>query len=285
MALRHEYAPVSRFVARGTGKDREFAKSVPVFPCLSPAGLRYGAAPSAGHCPPAPARRGRDGVMRSARLSTRAQRAAMPQVGAPKQGTAPHRRSLWRWLAKTHLQLLGLRLIIQAQACATAVAPRRAGDDVIYLALHQSPQRGAFTLLLKRNAGMLLLASAADAKMGAARRAGAAGCRSVGVSPRRGRTVFIFHQRHLGLLVGQHAAHEQRLPLMAGNTLTKGIEVVDCNGYDLARRHTPFCRVELRHRRELSQSNKTSSFRAAAPRGAATLHRTMMSIFSHNGTA
>ncbi|WP_311916424.1 hypothetical protein, partial [Acinetobacter baumannii] len=90
MALRHEYAPVSRFVARGTGKDREFAKSVPVFPCLSPAGLRYGAAPSAGHCPPAPARRGRDGVMRSARLSTRAQRAAMPQVGAPKQGTAPH---------------------------------------------------------------------------------------------------------------------------------------------------------------------------------------------------
>lgn len=35
MALRHEYAPVSRFVARGTGKDREFAKSVPVFPCLS----------------------------------------------------------------------------------------------------------------------------------------------------------------------------------------------------------------------------------------------------------
>lgn len=174
MALRHEYAPVSRFVARGTGKDREFAKSVPVFPCLSPAGLRYGAAPSAGHCPPAPARRGRDGVMRSARLSTRARRAAMPQVGAPKQGTAPHRRSLCRWLAKTHLQLLGLRLIIQAQACATAVAPRRAGDDVIYLALHQSPQRGAFTLLLKRNAGMLLLASAADAKMGqrGARRCG-----------------------------------------------------------------------------------------------------------------
>lgn len=81
------------------------------------------------------------------------------------------------------------------------------------------------------------------------------------------------------------AAHKQRLPLVAGNTLTKGIEVVDCNGYDLARRHTPFCRVELRHRRELSQSNKTSSFRAAAPRGAATLHRTMMSIFSHNGTA
>ncbi|SAL91397.1 conserved hypothetical protein [Klebsiella pneumoniae] len=188
-------------------------------------------------------------------------------------------------LAKTHLQLLGLRLIIQAQACATAVAPRRAGDDVIYLALHQSPQRGAFTLLLKRNAGMLLLASAADAKMGAARRLA---LRAVGQSAFHlgaGVLFFIFHQHHLGLLVGQHAAHEQRLPLVAGNTLTKGIEVVDCNGYDLARRHTPFCRVELRHRRELSQSNKTSSFRAAAPRGAATLHRTMMSIFSHNGTA
>lgn len=132
---------------------------------------------------------------------------------------------------------------------------------------------------------MLLLASAADAKMGAARRLA---LRAVGQSAFHlgaGVLFFIFHQRHLGLLVGQHAAHEQRLPLMAGNTLTKGIEVVDCNGYDLARRHTPFCRVELRHRRELSQSNKTSSFRAAAPRGAATLHRTMMSIFSHNGTA
>ena len=107
MALRHEYAPVSRFVARGTGKDREFAKSVPVFPCLSPAGLRYGAAPSADRCPPAPARRGRDGVMRSARLSTRAQRAAMPQVGAPKQGTAPHRRSLWRWPGENPSAIVG----------------------------------------------------------------------------------------------------------------------------------------------------------------------------------
>lgn len=90
---------------------------------------------------------------------------------------------------------------------------------------------------------MLLLASAADAKMGAARRLA---LRAVGQSAFHlgaGVLFFIFHQHHLGLLVGQHAAHEQRLPLMAGNTLTKGIEVVDCNGYDLARRHTPFCRV------------------------------------------
>ena len=82
------------------------------------------------------------------------------------------------------------------------------------------------------------------------------------------------------------SAGGRAIPDWSGGTrLAEGVKVIYCNGYDLARRHTPFCRVELRHRRELSQSNKTSSFRAAAPRGAATLHRTMMSIFSHNGTA
>lgn len=131
---------------------------------------------------------------------------------------------------------------------------------------------------------MLLLASAADAKMGAARRLA---LRAVGQSA--------FHLGAGVLFLSSTSATSacswgstpltNSAFLVAGNTLTKGIEVVDCNGYDLARRHTPFCRVELRHRRELSQSNKTSSFRAAAPRGAATLHRTMMSIFSHNGTA
>lgn len=222
--------------------------------------------------------------MRSARLSTRARRAAMPQVGAQNRALHHIDDRFGVGTAKTHLQLLGLRLIIQAQACATAVAPRRAGDDVIYLALHQSPQRGAFTLLLKRNAGMLLLASAADAKMG---QRGAWRC---GLSVSRRFTsarAYCFYLPPAPPRPARGAARRSRTApsLMAGNTLTKGIEVVDCNGYDLARRHTPFCRVELRHRRELSQSNKTSSFRAAAPRGAATLHRTMMSIFSHNGTA
>ncbi len=159
------------FAARGTGKDREFAKSVPVFPCRPLAGQRYGAAPSAGRCPPAPARRGRGGVMRSARLSTRARRAAMPQAGAPKQGIAPHRRSLWRWPGENPSAIVGsLADNSSLSARATAVAPRHAGDDLIHLTLHQPRQRGTFTLLLKRDAGMLLLAAAADAKMRAARR-------------------------------------------------------------------------------------------------------------------
>ena len=103
MVLRH----TATLPATDREKLERFSKSVPVFPCLSPAGLRYGAAPSADRCPPAPARRGRDGVMRSARLSTRARRAAMPQVGAPKQGTAPHRRSLWRWPGENPSAIVG----------------------------------------------------------------------------------------------------------------------------------------------------------------------------------
>ena len=42
---------------------------------------------------------------------------------------------------------------------------------------------------------------------------------------------------------------------MTRNALAEGVKVIYCNGYDLARRHTPFCRVELRHRRDLSQLN------------------------------
>lgn len=222
--------------------------------------------------------------MRSARLSTRARRAAMLQVGALKQGTAPHRRSLWRWPGENPSAIVGSSADNSSSSVRDGGSPRRAGDDVIYLALHQSPQRGAFTLLLKRNAGMLLLASAADAKMG---QRGAWRC---GLSVSRRFTsarAYCFYLPPAPPRPARGAARRSRTApsLVAGNTLTKGIEVVDCNGYDLARRHTPFCRVELRHRRELSQSNKTSSFRAAAPRGAATLHRTMMSIFSHNGTA
>ena len=117
---------------------------------------------------------------------------------------------------------------------------------------------------------MLLLATAANAKMGAARRLALRAVGQTAFYLGAGVLLFVFHQHHLSLLLRQHAADEQRFPLVAGHALAKGIEVVDCNGYDLARRHTPFCRVELRHRRELSQSNKTSSFRAAAPRGAPT---------------
>jgi hypothetical protein len=100
---------------------------------------------------------------------------------------------------------------------------------------------------------MLLLAAAADAKMRAARRLAlravveAAFYRGVRV------LFFLVNQHDLSLLLRQQAANKQRFSLVTRNALTKGIEVIDCNGYDLARRHTPFCRVELRHRRDLSQ--------------------------------
>lgn len=88
----------------------------------------------------------------------------------------------------------------------------------------------------------MLLASAADAKMGAARRPA---LRAVGQSAFHlgAGVLFYLPPAPLGLLVGQHAAHEQRLPDGGQHPdRQRGIEVVDCNGYDLARRHTPFCR-------------------------------------------
>ncbi len=244
MALRHEYAPVSRFVARGTGKDREFCEKRSSF-SLSVAGRaavwRSTISGPLSACTSSTWPRWRNAL--SALKHSRTAGSNASSWGT-KQGTAPHRRSLWRWPGENPSAIVGSSADNSSSSVRDGGSPRRAGDDVIYLALHQSPQRGAFTLLLKRNAGMLLLASAADAKMGAARRLA---LRAVGQSAfhlSAGVLFFIFHQHHLGLLVGQHAAHEQRLPLVAGNTLTKGIEVVDCNEvYDLARRHTPFCRV------------------------------------------
>lgn len=121
-----------------------------------------------------------------------------PSWGTKKQGTAPHRRSLWRCLAKPIK--IGLRLIIQAQARATAVCCWRAGDDVIYLALHQSLTRRV--TLCRRSGTLAMLLASAAAPMGAARRLA---LRAVGQSAFHLGAGVLFlssHLRHLGPLVG-----------------------------------------------------------------------------------
>ena len=82
-------------------------------------------------------------------------------------------------------------------------------------------------------------------KWGAARRLALRAVGQTAFHLGAGVLLFVFHQHHLSLLLRQHAADEQRFPLVAGHALAKGIEVVDCNGYDLARRHTPILQSRI----------------------------------------
>lgn len=100
---------------------------------------------------------------------------------------------------------------------------------------------------------MLLLASAADAEMRTARRNALWAVVEAAFNLSAGILFFILYQHDFRLLLRQQAGDKQRLTLMTGYALAKGIKVIYRHGYDLARRHTPFCRVELRHCRGLSQ--------------------------------
>lgn len=100
---------------------------------------------------------------------------------------------------------------------------------------------------------MLLLTSAADAEMRAARCNALWTVVEAAFNLSAGILFFILYQHDFRLLLRQQAGDKQRLTLMTGYALAKGIKVIYRHGYDLARRHTPFCRVELRHRRGLSQ--------------------------------
>jgi hypothetical protein len=108
--------------------------------------------------------------------------------------------------------LLGLWLIIQAQTRAAAIAPRRSGYNVINIALHQPRERGAFTLLLQLNAGMLLLAAAADAKMRAARRLPLRAVAKTAFNLRAGVLFFIFDHDNFSLLLGNKPLINSALP-------------------------------------------------------------------------
>jgi hypothetical protein len=99
--------------------------------------------------------------------------------------------------------LLGLWLIIQAQTCAPAISPRRSGYNVVDIALHQPGKRGAFTLLLELNAGMLLLAAAAGTEMRAARRLALRAVIKTAFNLRPGVLFFVFNHDNFSLFLGQ----------------------------------------------------------------------------------
>jgi hypothetical protein len=69
----------------------------------------------------------------------------MPQVGAPKWGTAGYHNIAGARFAKTHLQLFAFGLIAEAQTGATAVTPGLTGNNVINLMLDKTRQRVTFT--------------------------------------------------------------------------------------------------------------------------------------------
>lgn len=208
-----------------------FAKKRSSFPCLSPCRLRYGAALSAGHCPPAPARRGR---WRSALSALKAlqQRAAI-QLGTNNRALHHHITTALALAWRNPSAIVGSSADNSAQAYATAVA-HGAGDDVIYLrASSVAPARRVY---FAADAGMLM-ASAADAKMGLSAAPGAGLCNS-----RRFTCAGLFLSS-----TSSPACSWGSTPLTSapggGNTRPEGIEEsLTVNGYDLARRHAPFGR-------------------------------------------
>ncbi len=157
-------------------------------------------------------------LMRSARQALAHSGQQCLKLGHQNRALHRTRRSLWRWPGENPSAIVGSSADNSSSSVRDGGSPRRAGDDVIYLALHQSPQRGAFALLLKRNAGMLLLASAADAKMGAARRLA---LRAVGQSAFPSARAYCFYlppSTTSACSWGTRRSRTTRLPLMAGNT-------------------------------------------------------------------